>query len=317
MPSFDVAILNLPLWWPFSGVFAVAIFFIVSGFALSIGFWETKRRSIVVGMAAGRYMRLAIPVFATCAGVSILLNLGLILPPEARPDRFAMTFGFEPTLWHLVKFVAFDVFFDYDVTDTYAGPLWTMGFELIGSFLVFAILLTGRMFWPLAIGLAVGLFFSGSLYSLFVIGAVLAKCYPFIPRHTWSGVAMMGVGAYGTLYIPGWQSLILGTSLFFTGVILCAPAQAALSSDFSQWLGKISFPLYLVHAPMIFAVGLPIYVWAGESMLLAMSAGIAATIASFVAALALMPANEAAMRVSRFIGRTAIALAEGKLFPAT
>src|SRR4051812_4008381 len=44
-----------------SGSFAVAIFFVLSGFVLSIGFFATKKHEILQKLAAKRYLRLMLP----------------------------------------------------------------------------------------------------------------------------------------------------------------------------------------------------------------------------------------------------------------
>lgn len=313
LPPMNIASLNLHLWWPFSGKFAVAIFFIVSGFALSIAYIQSGDRSILTRIGAGRYFRLVIPIFATCALMSSLLNLDLIMPADARPSRFALTFGFDPTIHHLLKFALFDVFFLYSPSDTYAGPLWSMSFELIGSFTVLALLLIAgrpRDRWVIYAATVAFLLAAESLYVLFVIGIVCADLYDLYGygRSNW-WLILFGIGLYAPLLIPHNQPVFfLSVAASFVGLSASPSADAFLSSKISQTLGDISFPVYLLHAPMIFAVGLPIYVSAGDANGAMLVAGIAALIASIVLSIAFVPINNISVLASRYIGRQALLL---------
>jgi hypothetical protein len=77
-------------------------------------------------IAAGRYLRLVIPIFAACLIVHIVMVSGFVDPPAERLPKFGLVFNFSPTVGHLLKFSLFDVFFNYSVLETYIGPLWTM-----------------------------------------------------------------------------------------------------------------------------------------------------------------------------------------------
>lgn len=92
--------------------------------------------------------------------------------------------NFEPTIGHLFSFSLFDVFINYEHTKTYVGPLWTMRFELFGSFVVLAAILIVRTVsfraWLLA-ALALGILMmpisSWAALALFPIGALLADLF--------------------------------------------------------------------------------------------------------------------------------------------
>lgn len=312
LPPIDIAPLQLPLWWPFSGKFAVAIFFLVSGYALSVGFLHSGDRADVIRIGAGRYFRLAIPVFATCAMVSVFLNLGLILAPEDRPPRFLASFGFDPTLTHLLRFSLADVFFDYSPYESYAGPLWTMSFELIGSGIVVALLLLAgrpREAWPIYLAVAIPLIALGSLYALFVIGIMIAEARSWLDRSApqWIGWLCLLAGARIPLQFQGsWVALIIGSSIFFFGTMHAAQANSFLSNRFSRWIGKLSFPLYLVHAPMIFVVGMPLYMSAPQQPIYLFGAGLVTVGASFACAAVFLPIDKLSTLVSRFVGRSLV-----------
>ncbi|HEX4506667.1 MAG TPA: acyltransferase family protein [Alphaproteobacteria bacterium] len=94
---------------------------------------------------------------------------------------------------------------------------------------------------------------------------VEAWAMPFMPlfvwvarrRFIWFAAAVVATLAAGGLYPPAFFGIF-----FFIGAWLSrfplhwAPLQARLP----QWLGRISYPLYLCHWPIIWGLGLPLYV---------------------------------------------------------
>ncbi len=68
-----------------NGTFAVCLFFVISGFSLSISYLQTGDERGLARMAAGRYVRLAIPIFAICSITYLLLALNII--PLSRKGR--------------------------------------------------------------------------------------------------------------------------------------------------------------------------------------------------------------------------------------
>jgi peptidoglycan/LPS O-acetylase OafA/YrhL len=314
LPPAGIETLRWSTWWPFSGYFCVSLFFVVSGYSLSLRYLQTGDRRVLVQIGAGRYFRLMIPVLATCAMMSLLLNAGLIMPPEIRPDRFDLSWRFDPTLGHLLQFGLWDVFFNFTMENTYAGPLWSMSVELVGSFVLLGLLAVTRSFWALVV-IAIALFnypeILVSLYSLFIIGAACAaaperllRSIPAIVPPIIFVSGLVGVQMFGAS-----SMVIVGSvTAFFVGSWLWEPGRQFFSNGFSKWLGNISFPLYLVHAPMIFAVGMPIYVWAGENFWLQLLAGTAALAASFAVARAFVVINDVAVKISRWIGQLTVSL---------
>ena len=157
-----------PVWWQYlvkffisrlwSGYRAVVIFFVLSGFVLSMNFFQ-KGSAKSIGLAAlRRYPRLMIP-----AAASVFLSLALMTtgavdnqsaakimypeegysnpemyrPPDAHVKLMTM-YQFSPTLsdaLHQTTWVAFTTgYVEYNVV------LWTMPIELVGSFIVFGFL---------------------------------------------------------------------------------------------------------------------------------------------------------------------------------
>ncbi|TCP39524.1 hypothetical protein EV662_1114 [Rhodovulum marinum] len=277
-----------------------------------MGFVETGNRHMVMRTAAGRYLRLGIPIFFACMLSSALLNANLIPDPENRPFWNQQYFDFDPTLWHLIRFSLFDVYFNHSYEGSYAPPLWTMSYELFGSFgLAAMLLLVGK---PsdnkLAYGLVTAvLFVLQPWYSLFLIGIVAVQLRQWLVEHVpgWAGLMSMIAGsAIAVILDQHIKVLVISSTLFFIGALHAPAACTFFSNRLSRWLGEISFPLYLTHVPITFAVGMPIYMIDFENNLLRFGAGCLAVAASILVAMMFSPINTWAMQASRWAGRTII-----------
>jgi len=170
---------------PLNGTLAVLIFFVVSGFSLSVRYLSDGDVRSWSMITAARYLRLAIPIFAACLAVHLVMVLGLVAPASERLPVLSASFNFDPTIGHLLKFAFFDVFFNFNMLDTYIGPLWTMSVELVGSFVVLLAIvvvrpLPGRPFF--LFGLACLVLWlaptkTTAMLALFPAGAALADCF--------------------------------------------------------------------------------------------------------------------------------------------
>ena len=123
-----------------NGTVAVSVFFVISGFSLSIRYLETGDGRALGRIAAGRYLRLALPIFAICAVTYVLLVSGLIPPAAQRPSPLDQFLGFTPSIDGLLGFSLLKVFVAYSGAESYDPPLWTMTYEFFGSFMVFALI---------------------------------------------------------------------------------------------------------------------------------------------------------------------------------
>jgi peptidoglycan/LPS O-acetylase OafA/YrhL len=305
-PAVDFAPWQMQLWWPFSGTFAVDVFFVVSGFSIAIGYLRHGNWEELVRIGLGRYFRLGIPIFAVCALVSLMMTTGVIWPASARPQPYDTILAFEPTFSHLLKFALFDVFFSYRLSESYAGVLWTMSIEFIGTFLVIGGLLAGdalKIRAALIASFAIALLILESHYAQFFFGVMLAEVYQRGILRTKPGFGLLMVAGAGInlLFQDEW-SVLLGSAIFCLGALLSPAGLEFFSSATSQRLGKISFPLYLIHGPLMFAIGVPLSVWARDDVFLMLMTGVIVTVVSIVAAFVLMPINSFSINVSRWFG---------------
>ena len=124
-----------------NGTLAVCVFFVISGFSLSIRYLETGDGRGLGRIAAGRYLRLALPILAICAITYVLLVSGLIPPAAQRPAPLDQFLGFHADARAAVRASRLlKVFVAYSGAETYDPPLWTMTYEFFGSFMVFAVI---------------------------------------------------------------------------------------------------------------------------------------------------------------------------------
>lgn len=311
LPPLGSKPISFPSWLPFTGAYMVGLFFVVSGFALSISFLQDNDRKRLLRMTGGRYVRLMVPIFATCALASICLNTGIIPAPAARLPAYATSYAFDPTLGHLLWFSTWAVFFNFDFGNTYAGPLWTMAYELIGSYSIFALLLLVKQVAvrrSLCLCIGVYLFMKESVYCYFFFGVMAAELYVWLQnRENLDAYAakLAWVFLAAGFYLPSShtpKAVLAGVICWFVGTMLSPTMRRLMSARLSRFLGEISFPLYLVHETMIVAVGGPIYV-AADSSVGKLMAGVAAATASILIARAALPVETGSKKAASWVGR--------------
>jgi peptidoglycan/LPS O-acetylase OafA/YrhL len=253
---------------PFSGAIAIFIFFLVSGFSLSYNYLLTSDVKTWARIVGGRYFRLAVPIFFACTAVHIAMLLGAFDQPTQRLPKFQQMLDFSPTIDHLLYFSFYGVFFDY--RDTYIGPLWTMRYELIGSFIaLFAVVAVRESAWRLMWFAAVAalLFALASddykMLALFPVGCALADLWQRGASNSVTATTglLLIVAAFAIrLSLPySVASWGLAAILFVIGCVSVPIILRFLESRLSGWFGEICFPLYLFHGPVIWLIGEPLF----------------------------------------------------------
>jgi Acyltransferase family len=186
-----------------NGALAVSVFFVISGFSLSIRYLETGDARALARIASGRYLRLALPIFAICVVTYALLVSGLIPPAAQRPSPLDQFLSFSPTIDGLLSFSLLKVFVAYSGAESFDPPLWTMTYEFFGSFMVFALiayLRPSRLRTLLLAMLFLLLTALQTYFALFVAGILIADLFALIGASTAAnraGAALCGAGLYG------------------------------------------------------------------------------------------------------------------------
>lgn len=285
-----------PFFTFISGTFAVAVFFVLSGFVLTVGFFRTDREEIIRKLAAKRYLRLMLPALASVMLAWLLITLGLSFTSQAyeitHSEWLGRQWNFDPNFFEALRQGIWGIFANNEVN--YNGVLWTMQFELVGSFIVFVVaLLFGRSKkrgWVYAVLIALTFH---TWYLGFVIGMLLADLYsqgkfPFSKIGGVLPVFLLVIGLflggyplvyppvdsiYHTMAIP-WLSEYQNRSLYTTLGAVCIIIatltlpwlRSLLSSKYISGLGKYTFSLYLVHKPVLFTFTVGTFVWLSGQM---------------------------------------------------
>jgi peptidoglycan/LPS O-acetylase OafA/YrhL len=302
-----------------NGTLAVCVFFVISGFSLSNRYLQTGDGVALSRIAAGRYLRLAIPIFAICAITHALLLLGVIPSAAQRPAPLDAFLAFTPTLRALFSFSLVKVFFAYANAQTYDPPLWTMSYEFYGSFLAFAIAVCVRPMRLRTAALCALFLMLAALqtyFALFVAGILLADLFGRFIRadgtnRIGAALCVLGVLLVTLPYTWFGAVYVAGATCLTAGAIFCTPVRGFFANRVSRFLGWISFPLYLTQAAVIYALaprGLALLGdWGLSSDLQRVVVGIALVPIAILCAIAFCPINDLAVTVSRRFGAGAVA----------
>ena len=306
----------------FNGTFAVWVFFIVSGYSLSIHFCETREGTGLKRMFVGRYFRLAVPILIVSLLVWASSNLGLIPDVEKRQGRLNEFLVATPSIGDTVAFSLYGVFFAYKPSQTLVPPLWTMTYEIWGSFLVLALLaLVGKLGkrWVVYAILGVVTYHINPMYAAFLVGLLLAELHAsgLLMTHEktanrlstmlFPGILLLATflpGSDTTLYPDVFLTL---SASFVTCVLLNKSLTGFFSNTVSRWLGTISFPLYLIQAPVFFVVTLNLYNSVERSVLAAIVINLATLLIALALARGLVFADVLGIKTARFLGRHFVA----------
>jgi peptidoglycan/LPS O-acetylase OafA/YrhL len=268
------SIIKSPLCLLWDGRFAVSIFFVLSGYVLSCKFFRTHNKDVIVSSALRRYWRLAIPSLASLLLAWLLLATHAYFNQETATITssywLTLFWKFTPDLVQVWQQGLYDIFFSYEDAMSYNAVLWTMHWELYGSFCVFALcLLSAKIKHRWLLYGFVSLLLLKQPYLLgFILGVIISDCHSQCnkwPSNNHPFYVLLFFFSLGLAYLlPALQSLIASDILSLLYIIAAfvlvvaihgLPAvQRFLSNTFCAYLGRISFSLYLVHLPLLGSV---------------------------------------------------------------
>lgn len=255
-----------------NGIMAVAVFLTISGYVLTRKRWRNPNNPPLHIAFIRRYIRLTLPIIAATALVFVLMSLDLTPTRAAHKvtgvAQWYNTFArFEPHAVEAIAF-AFGRTYTWPVEHNYNPFLWTMVAELWGSFALFILSQSGRyqrepysallllgalalLMFPLA-----ACFMAGALIALAERDGVLAD----VPTPLISFIAscallaLLAMGAFAQLLGRDVRTLALIGTCIFLAARYSLPAQRFFTLGVSQFLGRISFPLYLVQFAVIISL---------------------------------------------------------------
>ena len=310
-----------PLHVLWNGTPAVHVFFVLSGFVLVLPFARPGAAGKWAQYYAKRFFRLYLPAWASLAVAVVLMAL---IPRSASPlqSPWADIYVTDPSLGQVLK----DGLLLLNAS-TINTPLWSLKWEVLFSLLLPAyvlIALRWRRFWHVKIGLALLLALAGALLDvewlsylpIFAIGAVLGTERERIreltqswPRLVWFFVAAAGIFLANAEWIspeqpiPGVEAVVtVGATLIVLLFVSCRSAKRLGDTAAAQWLGRVSFSLYLVHLPVILA-GVTLLRSVSLPLALAVSVAASLVIAELFYRYVEQPSHRLSMAVGRAVGR--------------
>jgi peptidoglycan/LPS O-acetylase OafA/YrhL len=330
----------------YNGTFAVWLFWIMSGFVLSLQFFVRAQKpsagdahDYLEDAFLRRYPRLLIPVCASVAFAYLLHSFNLMHNASMAgivddPTGWvASWYTFSSSAVGAAKSAVWESFFAYNPSTTYNGVLWTMQREFYGSLFLFAFLaLLGRrnsryLAYPL-VGVTIA---SLRLHWLnaFIAGIMLCDFYAnrlqfrsslrFLPARLVHSVCasrpLAGV-LWSLIFVGVGLPDYLGISYLLLGVaavgltLVSNATQRFLSSRLPMFLGKISFGVYLVHQPVLLSFSCWAYLAAVQSVSRASAALLVSAMTCVLSILLgwglYLIADRPGIRISRWLSRRTI-----------
>lgn len=281
--NLDIAIGKSPLNLLFNGNTAVRLFLILSGYLLCRSLFLTGDKGRLLQSAKKRYLRLMPPVLAVNLVIWFCMKLGLYQNAQAAvlagsTEWFAGFNAFPADFPDMLKESLYGCFLFG--TNDYNGVLWTLQMLFLGAYLdyLLAALLYGKKWRWLIYGMLAVLLIRTDFFSIF-LGYVLCDfmhtgwklreklcgCRPLNWILLAVGLYFMcypsaGFGYEGTI----WGILpfvfvnyyhILGVLCFVFAVLNLKAVQRFFSLGVFQYLGRISYSLYLIHFLVIATFG--------------------------------------------------------------
>lgn len=287
----DVSLSGAPFLIPLAGDFSVCVFFALSGYVLAHSFARTQLGA--PALLAKRYARFTPVILSACLISYALLAGGLMknngMAAVSRSTWLANQMQQAPSFVQALQEGLYGALIRG--SSAYNGALWTMCIEFWGSvILIAAFSLTAvrtsrpeiRARHRIVLLSVLGLVGSGSYLGLFAFGALLQLTQ--LHRKLGSGGAaiLLGIGIFwGTMpysalpwdivrpFVERTLPMVSGTpfahssvSFFHSlGAVLvliaanaCLPFRKMLSAPLFGFLGRISFPLYLIHTPLLMSL---------------------------------------------------------------
>ncbi len=280
--SWDLFWIRTPFNFFFNGSFAIAVFFILSGYVLSAPLFHKDLKSEFWTSVAKRIPRLGIPITASVLMAFLLIHAHCYYSNEASaithsPWSAAALLTIPHHLQDLITvpiLTLFTPFYPY-----YNAPLWTMPIEFYGSMLTFLLLACFRLKewrWLLYCFCIVG--FYKTYLPLFTLGVCLndlQKHHPRVLPQLFSRITrplflviVFILGAYPFHQVPHDFYHLIHYSLFdystwhmiaaflLLGCLVESPRlQTFFSHRFILFFGHISFSLYLFHYIVLLSLG--------------------------------------------------------------
>jgi peptidoglycan/LPS O-acetylase OafA/YrhL len=263
----------------FASDLAVSVFFVLSGDALSLGFFHTSQPGAIDRLVVRRYFRLTVPILMSCFVTYSIMKAGFDFHFQAaqilgRQDWLGGFLQFSPSLYEWLKYSLIKVYVAHTTSGSYNPFLWTMSIEMVGSMLVFL----ACYLWPrlmrgelVCISLIIALTMLGSFFALFFAGVLFSSWRQrgvferLLSSRTHQCIALVAVTICMFIYVFAGSLAAthevlhrLMVPALSTALVFCAYShrrlKAFFSNGLSRFLGVISFPVYLLQFQVLISL---------------------------------------------------------------
>lgn len=259
---------HTPLYYLYSGNTAVRIMFVLSGFVLSYKYFYKGHTEMLERDAVKRYLRLALPATAATLIAYCLMRLNLMFNVQAAELTGSQNFlglfnRFPPSLSGALKDSLYVAMFQSRAD--YVSPLWTMAYELLGSYLVFGLTAVLKSRRARYLFYLLFLFLFPAYYIYFVLGMFICDLYTaekglnqFLQKHGWMTIALhiaawCYIGMVDGLDVVKWKSLLFDgmVAVMFLTLLNSPILDRLWGNPVGVHIGKHGFSIYLLHWPVI------------------------------------------------------------------
>lgn len=284
LPQFQFAELihNSPFTFFFSGTGAVFVFFVLSGYVLTLSSLRAKDKTKKLKESLiKRYPRLAIPVIFSCLLMYVSLHIDVDV---SRTSEWFQTLKITPVFFNALYEGAIGSFIFGSAK--YNPVLWTMQIELLGSLVIyFACFFQNKkiikhifLFFCIAASAKISALAFLGIIS-FILGHFLYLSKVKLSESVSILLLFTGLylcGAHNTSESYALFTKFLGSHTYnvlnFAGgfLIVFATLSSSVIDRFLDkkplvHLGKLSFSIYLIHIPIIYLIGIPVFNFALDS----------------------------------------------------
>lgn len=301
VPAQPWSLYGTPFFAFLNGTAAVVLFFVLSGFVLTYRAVETGDTRLLLVGALKRWPRLAFPVLIVNLGAGALFALGLTytVPANEATGSIWLAWMYRANPYPVPAIVgaayegAIGAFLS--VGAAFNSSLWTMYYEFFGSFLAFVLAwlwIGGRTLHLLAAAVlaVVACRTIGAYAACFIVGVGLAamrhRVRAYFAAHPERRGPMAIGGLILTFFLFGYHEHIPPAPMRFYAFLAPVAALAPdafritlhtvgativllvaleygdrLRGPLAAWLGRLSFPIYLLHIPLLCSLGCASYLF--------------------------------------------------------
>jgi peptidoglycan/LPS O-acetylase OafA/YrhL len=275
----------------YNGHFAVLVFFVLSGYVLSMPYYSQPERAVcsLQRRLWGRYLRLNLPIIAAIALALAVFQLGGYANGPAAERSGSLLwlktfFAADLTTLSALREAAFGSIVLGQAS--WLPPLWSLCIEFIGSIyllLFFLVKPAQRTVVPMLVVFALLTLTHRAqaiFYVAIFVGAWIHE-WPLAerPRLRWLGVVL---GAYfGAFQYSAWTHSWLPTPPLFeiktfyntigavllTAAVVHGTGSRLWSGALGRFLGRTSFAVYLLHFILLCSLACHAYLWLPPGML--------------------------------------------------